>query len=120
MRFDSQSGKGRFGFLVSLAVVGIAIFLVVKVVPVRIAAYNFRDVLREEVRMAAVRNSDEVVFDRIMDAAEDLELPLEPKNLIVKRTKRRMIVRARYEQPIDLKLTTYVYKFDEEEEAPLF
>ena len=31
-----------------------------------------------------------------------------------------MIITATYEHPIDLKVTTYVYKFDETEKAPLF
>jgi hypothetical protein len=31
-----------------------------------------------------------------------------------------MIITARYEQPIDLKVTTYVYEFNAKERAPLF
>jgi hypothetical protein len=31
-----------------------------------------------------------------------------------------MVISATYEQPIDLKITTYVYKFAETEKAPLF
>jgi hypothetical protein len=31
-----------------------------------------------------------------------------------------MIIRASYERPIDLKVTTYVFRFDAEERAPLF
>jgi len=92
----------------------------VKIIPVRIAAYNFRDVMRQECRMGAVRNSDEVVAKRILSAAEDLRIPLQREDLEVRRSKRRMVVRASYAQPIDLKVTTYVYRFSAEEEAPLF
>jgi hypothetical protein len=31
-----------------------------------------------------------------------------------------MVISAKYEQTIDLKVTKYVYKFDHEERAPLF
>jgi len=120
MDLANQSGKGRLGFLLSLAIVFVICFLAVKIIPVRITAYNFRDVLREETRMAAVRKSDAVLAKRIMDEAEDLGIPLERGNLVIKRTKRRMTLSARYEHPIDLKLTTYVYKFRATEEAPLF
>jgi hypothetical protein len=31
-----------------------------------------------------------------------------------------MVIEAEYEQAIDLKLTTYIYRFDVTEKAPLF
>jgi hypothetical protein len=106
--------------MIALLIVGVAFFAGIKVVPVRVNAYNFRDVLREEARMGAVRNSDSVVKERIMDRALDLEIPLRPENLTVTRTRAKMIITAKYEQPIDLKVTTYVYRFNAKEEAPLF
>ena len=41
-------------------------------------------------------------------------------NLQVSRTRSEMIISAKYEQPIDLTFTTYVYRFDHKEKAPLF
>lgn len=120
MKLGNQRGEGRAGFLIALLIVGVAAFVGIKVIPVRINAYNFRDVLREEARMGAVRNSDAVVKERIMDRALDLEIPILPEDLSVTRTKAKMIISAKYEQPIDLKLTTYMYKFNAKEEAPLF
>jgi hypothetical protein len=115
-----QRGEGRIGFLIALIVVGVVIFVGVKIIPVRITAYEFRDTLREEARYAAVRDDDATVVVRILKKAEELEIPLTKKNLEVKRTTGEMIIRAHYEQPIDLKVTTYVYKFRAEERAPLF
>ena len=115
-----QRGEGRIGFLIALILVGAAIFVGMKVVPVRITAYEFRDALREEARYGAVRDDDAQVVQRILQKAEDLEIPLSKKNLEVKRTTGEMIIRAHYEQPIDLKVTTYVYRFRAEERAPLF
>jgi len=116
----SEKGEGRVGLMITLIIVGVAIFLGVKIIPVRIAAYEFRDVLREEARYGAVRNSDVIVRKRILDKAAELEIPLDKKNLKVNRTPSKMVISATYEQPIDLKVTTYVYKFDETEKAPLF
>lgn len=115
-----ERGEGRLGLMITLIVVAITIFLGVKIIPVRVSAYEFRDMLREEARYGAVRDSDEVVFNRILDKAAELELPLEKKNLTVKRTETQMIIKASYEQPIDLKVTTYVYRFNATEKAPLF
>jgi hypothetical protein len=119
-RLKAQNGEGRIGFLISLIVVGVAIFVGMKVIPVRITAYEFRDALREEARYAAVRDDDAKVVTRILQKAEELEIPLLKKNLEVKRTTGEMIIRASYEQSIDLKVTTYVYRFRAEERAPLF
>jgi hypothetical protein len=108
------------GLVIGLALVGIAIFLGAKFIPVKVAAYEFRDTIREECRLGAVRSTDAAVRKRIMEKAAELEIPLKGKNLTIQRTPSRMIITARYEQPIDLKVTTYVYRFDHKEKAPLF
>ena len=118
--WTNENGEGRVGLMITLIIVGVAIFLGVKIIPVRVAAYEFRDVLREEARYGAVRNSDDIVTKRILQKAAELEIPLQKKNLKVRRTPGQMIITATYEQPIDLKVTTYVYKFEETEKAPLF
>ena len=116
----SQRGEGRLGLLVSLALLGIGIFVGVKIIPVRIAAYEFSDFLQQECRYAAVRTQDEQVVKRIFDKALELEIPLKKKDLKLQRTANEMMITATYEQPIDLKVTVYVYRFHQKERAPLF
>ncbi len=120
MNLGNQRGEGRLGFLFSVAIFGVAIFVAVKVVPARMDAYNFRDTIREECRMGAVRKDDTVVFARIMDHAKKNGIPLSKKNLKIKRTKNRLQIVATYEKSIDLKVTTYVYKVKVDEDAPIF
>ena len=120
MRRHGERGEGRVGALIALAVVGIAIFLGVKIIPVRVAAYEFRDFCEQECRYAAVRKHDEQVRKRILEKAEELEIPLDPKRLKLERTRSEMIVTASYEQPIDLKVYTYVYRYEVNERAPLW
>ena len=115
-----ERGDGRVGFLISLALLGAGVFVGVKVIPVRVNAYEFRDFIQEECRFAATRASDKEIYTRIYDKARELRLPLEKKNLHMERTTHEMIITAKYEQTIDLKITKYVYKFDHEERAPLF
>ena len=116
----AERGDGRIGFLISLALLGAGVFVGVKVIPVRVNAYEFRGFIQDECRFAATRNHDEEIFKRVFDKAKDLKLPLEKKNLHMERTTHEMIISAKYEQTIDLKFTKYVYKFDHEERAPLF
>ena len=116
----SERGDGRIGFLISLALLGAGIFVGVKLIPVRVNAYEFRDFIQEECRFAATRANDKEIYMRIFDKAKELRLPLEKKNLHMERTLHEMIISAKYEQTVDLKVTKYVYKFDHEERAPLF
>jgi len=117
---DSQRGEGRVGLLIALVILGTAIFVGVKIIPVRVTAYEFKDFIQQECRWAAVRQADEEVERRILSKAQELEIPLDKKNLKIKRTKSEMIISCSYQQPIDLKLPTYVYTFDHKERAPLF
>ena len=117
---NRERGDGRIGFLISLALLGAGVFLGVKVIPVRVNAYEFRDFIQEECRFAATRSRDEEIYKRIFDKAKDLQLPLQKKNLHMERTTHEMIISAKYEQTIDLKFKKFVYKFDYEERAPLF
>jgi hypothetical protein len=117
---NGERGEGRMGLIVALAIVGVGAFLGVKIIPVRIQAYEFRDFVEQECRTAALHNDDKKIAKSIMEKADDLELPLERKNLKLRRTSSEMIITARFEKPIDLKLTTYNFKYAVESRAPLF
>jgi len=117
---NNQRGEGRLGLIITLVIIAIAIFVGVKFIPAKITAYEFGDFIEQECRFAATRRDDAQIVVRIMDKAEEMDVPLKKKNLIVRRTKGEMIIKASYEQPLDLKVTTYIYKFDREERAPLF
>ena len=120
MHRNGERGEGRIGLIIAVALVAIGIFLGVKIIPVRIAAYEFRDFVEQECRYAAVRKGDEEVRKRILMKAEELEIPLSPKKLKVERRGGQMIITANFEKPIDLSVTTYVFKFEVNERAPLF
>ena len=115
-----ERGEGKIGLLIAVALVAIGVFLGVKIIPVRVAAYEFRDFVEEECRFAAVRKGDGEVRERIIQKAEELRIPLDPKKLKLQRYGGEMIITADYEQPIDLSVTTYVFKFQVDERAPLF
>ena len=118
----SERGEGRLGFIITLAVFLIGVFLAVKIVPVRVDGYQFRDVLRDEARYAAVHryDGDSALFQRIMDSAEAMDIPLELDNVRVRRTKVEVIISVSYEKPVDLAVATYIYRFETEQKAPLF
>lgn len=116
----AERGEGRIGLMIALALLGAGIFVGVKIIPVRVNAYEFRDFIQEECRFAATRNKDAEIFKRVYEKAQALRLPLAKKDLRLERTTSEMIISAKYVQTIDLKVTKYVFKFDHTERAPLF
>ena len=118
MNSHSQRGNGRLGFVISLVVVGIFLFLGFNIIPVRIDAYEFKDILRTEARLGAVRNTNAEVSKRILAHAKEMQIPLIAKNLKVTRNQREVSITAKYEQPIDLKVMVYTYKFNVTETSP--
>ncbi len=119
MRNGAQ-GEGRTGFLITLGLFLLTIFLAIKIVPARIDGYQFQEVLREEARNVAVHRNDEQVAARIMDKAKAMDIPLERSNLKISHTTAEVIITATYQKPIDLRFTTYTYKFKGKQAAPLF
>jgi hypothetical protein len=105
---------------VAVALIAASVFAGSKYLPVRISAYEFRDFIEQECRTGSLRRGPAEVRKRIMDKAEDMEIPLDTKQLVVKKTHSQMIVRAKYVQPIDFKVYTYNYRFEHEYKAPLF
>ena len=118
--YNNQRGEGRIGLFFTLAAIAIIIFLAVQYVPAKINAYEFADFMEKECRFAATRRNDKAIEVRILEKAGELSLPLTRKNVVVRRTRSEIIISAKYEQPLDFKVTTYVYKFDHTEKAPLF
>lgn len=119
-RKPAETGEGRLGTLLALALLGIGIYVGAKIVPVRIAAFELADYVDRECRYAAVKGSDEEIVRRILDKARELEIPLEKKNLQVTRTHSEMIISYDYVQPVDFKVTTYHYRVSHKYRAPLF
>jgi hypothetical protein len=117
----NQRGEGRAGFLFALSLFLVGLFLAVKIVPVRVDGYQFREVLREEARYAAVhQRNDAAVVQRIVEAAESMDIPVVKEDVKIRRSKIEVVVSASYEKPVDLKVGTYTYRFRSEQTAPLF
>ena len=117
---NGERGEGRAGFLITLVLFLVGLFLAIKIVPPRVDGYQFQEVLREEARNVAVHRNDEQVASRIMDKARSMNIPLERSNLKISRSRAEVVITASYQKPIDLKFTTYTYKFNGRQTAPLF
>jgi hypothetical protein len=119
-RRHGERGEGRFGTLVGIIVLALTIYLGVKIVPVLINGYTFRDFLEEEARFAALRNRDEEVRIRVLRKAQDLDLPVGAKDILITRSTTHFDIKVKYIVPIETPVFTYDWAFDEAIRSPLF
>ena len=119
-RYDSERGEGRLGTLLALTVLAVLIYMGVKVVPVMVNTYAFKDFLQEEARFASVRRDDQEIRERVWKKARELELPVEMKQIHTERSNSRFDIAVRYSVPIVTPVYTYTLVRDEQVSSPLF
>ena len=118
-RLQFRHGQGKIGciiwLLVLLAVVGIA----AKLIPIKIRSAELYDFMEEQAMFAA-RTKPEEIKKRILRRAEELELPLTKKNLVVERRAGRVRMRATYTVLIELPGYTLEWPFEHILDRPVF
>lgn len=118
-RLQFRQGQGKVGcvlwLVVLLAVVGVA----AKLIPVKIRSAELYDFMEEQAMFAA-RTGTEEVKKRILLRAEELEIPLDKKNLSVERRAGRVRMRATYTVPIELPGYTFEWSFEHILDRPVF
>jgi hypothetical protein len=115
----SRLGDGKIGciiwLLALLAVIGIA----AKLIPIKIRSAELYDFMEEQALFAG-RRTPEQLKNAILGRAEELELPLDKKNLDVKRSGGRIRIRARYVVPVEFPGYTYMWSFEQIIDRPVF
>jgi hypothetical protein len=116
-----ERGEGRLGTLFGVLVLAVFIYLGVKIVPLMINVYEFRDSIEEQARFATLpRHDDDVVKKNILLKARELQLPVGAKDVVVNRSSSRIDIQVKYTVPIETPVYTYKWSLDESLTAPLF
>ncbi len=116
----NQRGNGRLGVIIWLALMGSAVFAAVRIIPVKVAVYEFHDFCEQRTRFAATRGgrfNAEKMIKEILDKAKDVEIPLNKKQIKLKRTRNAITLKVRHEVEVDLAVYTWVWKYDEKYES---
>lgn len=114
-----QRGEGRVGCLFWSVVLAFVALLGIKMVPVKYASSQFFDFMDEQAKFAQQTTPD-LMKKAILRRARELELPVEPKRLTVKKSGGRIRIECSYEVPIAFPGYTYVWRFEEEINEPIF
>jgi len=112
-------GESKIGCVFWVLVMGIVAMIAWKMVPVKINSAQFYDYMEEQAKFG-LQAKTEGIKRQIMQKAVDLDLPVDSKNLKVQRTGTEIRIHCTYEIPIEFPFYTYVWKFDEKINRPLF
>lgn len=116
----AERGEGNLGCILWLLVLGLAVMISVKAIPVKIASAELYDYMDELARSAGVNTTGEDVKKAILQRAADLKLPLEKDNVTVERQGDRLRMRAEYTVPVEFPGYTYNWHFVHELDRPIF
>jgi hypothetical protein len=119
-RIGLQRGEGKVGTIVSLLLLIISIMVAVKMIPVKIADTEFQDFMDDQAKFAGHRKAD-TIRKAILEHAKAKEIPLEKKNLLVKRPGDRVKIECSYTVPVEFPFGyTYNWTFEHRIDRAVF
>jgi len=123
MNFSRQKGEGKSGLIVGIAVLLIAAYVGLKVVPVMVRVYAFEDRAREECKFLRGRTMEQLADD-LIEAGEIEKLEITQDNIDAKRirvdTYEVLRVKVTYTVPIATPIKVFEWNREINYEAPIF
>jgi hypothetical protein len=120
----NEAGRASWRGVLALFLVAAVVYVGFKVIPVRTAAYQFEDALRDEVVLAASRRgrgSDESIRRSLLETAAELRLPVEHSQIVIRHPGRRYIV-IEADYTVDVEFIggyVYTWRFTPTAEGPV-
>ena len=115
----SERGEGQLGCIFGLIILAATVYVAFKLVPVKMAAADMRRTITDQARSAGMI-PDEKIRKAIMIRAMDLDIPLDEKNLVVRRHNNEISIEAEYTVPVKFPGYVFYWKFNPSAENPIF
>jgi hypothetical protein len=112
-----ERGESKIPLILMILLLAAIIFVLIKVVPPRVNAYEFKDFMDSYARNESWQRDEEGNRKDLLDKANSLGLPIKPENITVERRGSRIKLRAVFDVPVDLKVKTWVLHYDFTEDA---
>ncbi|MFL6194396.1 MAG: hypothetical protein ACJ75H_09515 [Thermoanaerobaculia bacterium] len=116
----AERGEGNLGCVMWLLVLGLAVLISWKMVPVKIASAELYDFMDEQAKFTGVNTTAEDVKKNILQRAVELNLPVDKDHVTVVRIGDRIRMTAEYSVPVQFPGYTYNWHFRHELDRPIF
>ncbi len=112
-----ERGESKIPLILMILVLGATIFVLVKVVPARINAYEFKDFIETYARNDCWNRTEEQMKKDIVEKGKFLNLPVGPENITINKSGPNVKIEAKFDVPVDLKVRTWVLHYDFTQDA---
>jgi hypothetical protein len=100
---QTERGEGKLKTVIILAIVLLAIYSAVKIVPIYVSNYQLSDKMQEQARFAVVnRYSEEQIRDNVFKVVQELDIPAKRDVIKVFNTNAVVKISMEYTVPVDL------------------
>jgi len=100
---SSERGEGKLKAVVVLAVIVLAIYSAVKIVPAYISEYQLSDKMQEQARFAVVnRYTEEQIRETLFKTMQELEIPAKREDIKIVSNNAMLKISLSYTVPVDL------------------
>jgi hypothetical protein len=94
-------GRSSYGCLLTLAVIGAAVYFALNAGRVYLRYFEYQDAMAQEARFAASKD-DDVIVGRLRAKADSLGLPEAAKRIHIRRQHRQVFIWSDYVETIEL------------------
>ncbi|HPS77200.1 MAG TPA: hypothetical protein PLS53_03495 [Thermoanaerobaculaceae bacterium] len=124
----SERGEGKAGCVFGLILLGIALWVGIKVVPIRVAVASLQDFCEETAQKASLLREgsqdgdtkEKQIIYLVLRKADEERLPVKAENVEVKINNQRCIIVVKYRVPIDFGLYKYDWNVEHDVDRILF
>jgi hypothetical protein len=118
-RNRAQRGEGQFGCVVGLAILLAGVFIAYKMIPIKVKAADVRAEVVDEAKSAGM-HTDKRIVETIVRKAQEVDLPVGPENITIRRHANQIDVDVNYVVPVHFPGYTYQWKFHHHASNPIF
>ena len=117
-----QGGAARIGTIIWLLMFVVIIIIGKEAIPVKIRSSQFEDSIIDTAKFATrgFRSTNETIQKDILNKARELEIPLEKKNCVVRKSNGRIRINAEYTITLKFPFYEYDWHFKHYVDRPVF
>jgi hypothetical protein len=116
----SERGDGKIGLFILVILLAIIIFVLIKVVPARINAYEFKDYMEAYARQDSWSRTPDQMKKDLAEKARFLNLNITEKDISIDKAGANIAIHVVFDVPVDLKVHTWVLHYDFTQQAEHF
>ena len=114
-----ERGEGNMGCIFGLILLGLAIFVAWKMIPVKVRAADLRQTVIDEAKSAG-SHTNERILAAILAKAQEQKLPVTENDVKISRASSEITVDVDYVLPIEFPGYTYQWHINHHAQNPIF